>query len=68
MEVFGSSFDDDLFESEKSTVQSNVKLHSSWTPNLCEPKVKTMICFLVLYVSSIYKKQFLNHSGLQQMT
>ena len=39
MEIFGNNFDDDLFESEKSTIQSAVNVNSSWTPNLCEPKV-----------------------------
>jgi len=37
MDIFGSSFDDDLFESKKPTIQS-VELKSSWTPHLCEPK------------------------------
>jgi len=38
MEIFGNNFDDDLFESKKSTPQSTVRLDLSWTPNFCEPK------------------------------
>ena len=71
MEIFGNNFDDDLFESKKSTPQSTVRLDLSWTPNFCEPKVRRDEIFysktLIVVINQFTFNFVFFFSGLQRI-